>query len=139
MDKLRQGLQCCQCCQRAVLVDPDLLEGQLNLANLLLMKGDPVAAEIVCQKALELETGHPLALALQTIVYNNCLCRAKNWDKARYLSDLQAFVHIIPSDDPEGTALLNQRLAEMILAHPSLTWERTRNAGLSQRQSTGRP
>ncbi|MEN9230247.1 MAG: TIGR02466 family protein [Thermostichus sp. DG02_5_bins_236] len=121
MGKLEQGLQCCQ---RAVLADPYLLEGQLNLANLLLMNGDPVAAEATCEKALQLEPAHPLALALQTIA----CAEQKNWDKARYLSDPQTFVQIIPSDNPSKTPVLNHRLAEMILAHPSLTWERSRNA-----------
>ncbi len=121
MGKLEQGLQCCQ---RAVLTDPYLLEGHLNLANLLLMKGDPQAAETACQQALQLDPAHPLALALQTIAY----AEQKNWDSARYLSDPQLFVQTFPCAAPEETALLNHRLAEQILAHPSLTWERARNA-----------
>ncbi|MFQ3583743.1 MAG: TIGR02466 family protein [Cyanobacteriota bacterium] len=121
MGKLEQGLQCCQ---RAVLSDPYLLEGQLNLANVLLMKGDPVGAEAACEKALQLEPAHPFALALHTIA---CAGQGK-WDKAKYWSDAQIFVQLFPSEEPETTAILNQRLAERILAHPSLTWERSGNA-----------
>ncbi|MEN9223716.1 MAG: tetratricopeptide repeat protein [Thermostichus sp. BF3_bins_97] len=121
LGQLEQGLHCCQ---RAVLVDPYCLEGQLNLANLLLMKGDPQAAEAACQRALELHPAHPLALALQTIAQ----AEQQHWTEALHLADPRTFVQTFPSPQPEETARLNPRLAEMILAHPSLIWERTRNA-----------
>ncbi|MEN9202322.1 MAG: tetratricopeptide repeat protein [Thermostichus sp. DG_1_6_bins_120] len=121
MGKLEQGLQCCQ---RAVLADPYSLRCHLNLAHVLLRKGDPLAAEAACEKALQLEPAHPFALALQSIAW----AAQDDWERARTWADAQTFVQAFPGTDPEATAILNQRLAEWILAHPSLSWERRGNA-----------
>jgi tetratricopeptide (TPR) repeat protein len=105
--------------ERAIELDPDNGQAQVNLGDLYLARGDADAALGVCNRFLSGHGGDTGMLAFKTIA----LRETGDLDGARELADTERFLHKTEMTVPEAFADLdsfNRALADHICAHPSL-------------------
>ena len=108
--------------RKAIVMAPDYDKPCLNLADLLLEKGEPRAAVDLCEQFLDANPGNTTILAIHALA----LAEAGDVKSLRHLTDPDRLIQSRCVETPAGYKDLNafnDALARHILDHPSLNYE----------------